>query len=1225
VAVKSQTKSWQSSKSTSSAPLSQAGVTAGIGGAPQTSRRAAASAPAQDTAPELERHSGFSIINRQVSDEDIASGMAGRSFLPVRRLAQHSISSLQRQLDAGGKEWITMGIVEAASQVRTSAKGNTFGSWSMTDFRHSLTVLLFGAACGAYAKLPVGSVVVVFQPSLVPSKDSNRAYSLSVAQPHQVTVVGHSADFAYCAGVRKDGAPCTKVVHKRDNRYCAFHMAAEYKRMASGRGALSSSGGGSMRATGTGRKNISSGSYAAASFADVEGGVPAFAATVMAANAAAGAASVQGAYGGAAGVVATNRLKAMQERVKNKAQLSRNNTISAAKGAAALAGSARVVMRVAEDGTACAPGAMYKSGVRGPHAKFGAGGAKRGAVSRLNTGATNALLQNHVDAKLASGTPLQRKVAQRASLLTQAAARYDSHSSGTAHAERLAKAMISGEARSGSNKRSLSRGEVRAVAALNAQAKGVNLRREEADAEAFGTEAQARKKGLHALTSGMSASQRLLAVGQSSDKAAAYMDSIDQRRRSAAELLAREDKTQAALEARTTMISSSGKVQRGAAAQEKSRALKRQGLKAAGSKVADPRAQLQRRAQLQGGVQDETPAAAQVPLRQLRSKSESLITAAAKAGDLPAGAVAAATAAADEATSLSAALPSRTGTYTREAASLSVAAGGGAHDGGSNTAVKHLGVDAFGQKERYELQRPATPEADEFQDVGPAVVQAFNGQGEDEDAAMEDVLALLDEIDGGVPKHGGVTPHQPPTTTAADTPGMPLPSSSAMLVPRATMASTQQGRPKVAVPKTAPPHAPKTAPPHAPTPPPAPKTDPPPQRLVQASSLHRGTQPIPRKPSASQALLSAASTASDSSSVSGGSSSSTSSALRPVAARVSASAAASNRAGAMVGVHRNVRPGVGLLVSKASTGGGPRIEVQRSSGVLGPHTIDRQTTVTHVSPPKATDMARSQGMYGSGRTGGVKRARGPSGGLDMASLVAAEADNESRVQAAAVATNTSHTAAVTKPAAQGGAPTDKAALATALLGRISSLAPSQLPASLAAKDTSKRARASNAGRLQPTSLAGAFGPPLTQEQREALAGTTTTLAAELADDATDAVLDSATRAERVEAMYESAPTSRKVSVYVCRTCGTENSKSPELCVDQDHEVLILRRMQYSWACTACSKKCNTYTEQCFARCSCGNAAYTAAPFLHAARGLADVSRTRVQATGGSEVQSLRYG
>ena len=1182
-------------------------MTAGIGGAPQSSSRASSTAGAtQASAPELERHSGFSITHRQVSDTDIAAGMAGRTFLPIRKLAQHSITSLQRQLDDGGKEWITMGIVEAASQVRTSAKGNTFGSWSMTDFRHSLTVLLFGAACGAFAKLPVGTVVVVFQPNLVPSKDSNRAYSLSVGQAHQVTVVGRSADFAYCAGVRKDGAPCTKVVHKRDNRYCTFHMAAEYKRMTAGRGALSSAAAGSMRATGGGRRNISAGSYAAASFAAVEGGAEAFATTVLAANAAASAVSVQGAYGGAAGATKQRSLKDLNEGARRKAMLQRNNAISAAQGAQALANSSRVVVKVGSSGTAVAPGATYRSGGRGPHAKVSAGGSRRGEVAKLNTGATNALLQSHRDAKLASGTPLQRRVAQRASLLTQAAGRYDSFSSSTGHAERLAKAMIAGETRSGSSKRSLSRGEVRAVAALNAQAKGVNLRREEADAEAFGTEAMARKKGLKALTAGMSASQRLLAVGQSSDKAAAYMDTIDQRRRSVAELLAREDKTQAALEARSTVISTSGKVQRSASAQDKARSLKRQGLRAAGSKVSDPQAQLQRRAQLQGGMEESREGAATVPLRQLRSKSQSLIVAAAQAGDLPTGAVAAAVAAEDGASTLSAALPNRTGTYTREVDTFGVQQR--APTGGRGVTVRHLGVDAYGQKERYHLERPSTPEADEYADVGPAVMQPFTGEDGEEDAALGDIMALMDQLEGGAATDGGgaahissrdgaTTPPQPPQATAA-TPCTPLPSSSSVLVPR--------------------PSAPAAAPK---------------QRLVSAASLQKTGTPAVRKASASEALLSAASS---SSAASNHSTAHSRSALQPTAARVSAAAAASNRAGAMVGAHRNVRPGVGLVVPKPSDGTGPRVELQRSSGALGLHTIDRQTTVTHVSPPKASDMARSQGMYGTGRTGGVKRGRLPGAVVDMAKLAQVEAANESSVQAAAAATVASSTTqSLTQRAGAhsalraSGLGGDRAALASAVLGRVAPLHTSQLPASMArasqATGSNKRARSGPAGRLAPTSLAGAFGPPLTQEQRDALANSTTALATELADEVTESVLDNASRAERVEAMYEAAPTSRKVSVFLCRTCGTENSKSPEVCVDQGHEVLLQRRMQHSWACTSCGKKRTTYTEQYFARCACGNSTYTAAPFLHAARGLADASRVKVHATGGADIQSLRYG
>lgn len=188
---------------------------------------------------------GIKVITPKVSSVAF-SGFGGQRF----RLSQLR-PGFSPPGDLSG--WLTMAVLVEKGQPRTSANGNKYSIWTVSDLRDcdkddiSVSVFLFGEAYKKHWKVSVGTALAFHSMLPMENKDDNKGkkgkgnLKFRLTDPANIVEIGHCPDFATCRGVRKgDGAPCSKWINRAHGDFCTYHIYSASKSMASKRGALQS-------------------------------------------------------------------------------------------------------------------------------------------------------------------------------------------------------------------------------------------------------------------------------------------------------------------------------------------------------------------------------------------------------------------------------------------------------------------------------------------------------------------------------------------------------------------------------------------------------------------------------------------------------------------------------------------------------------------------------------------------------------------------------------------------------------------------------------------------------------------------------------------------------------------------------------------------------------------------------------------------------------------------
>lgn len=111
------------------------------------------------------------IVNPVISSKVFQERMEGRESIPMAKLKWY----IQRVTPE--KDWVIAGVIVQKSASKTSAKGNQFSIWSLSDLHGDLktvSVFLFGKSHQQLWKTTVGTVVGILNPNILDKKDGSR-------------------------------------------------------------------------------------------------------------------------------------------------------------------------------------------------------------------------------------------------------------------------------------------------------------------------------------------------------------------------------------------------------------------------------------------------------------------------------------------------------------------------------------------------------------------------------------------------------------------------------------------------------------------------------------------------------------------------------------------------------------------------------------------------------------------------------------------------------------------------------------------------------------------------------------------------------------------------------------------------------------------------------------------------------------------------------------------
>ena len=209
-----------------------------------TRKRALDQTHAKET--EVEAFSRLPISKRVVSAEEVQLALAGRTVLPLRRLADSSAiraasaaaaaaasgggGASRGGASAGATDLVTIGVLANRGYPKLGPSGGTFLIWRLSDFGSDVTVFIWGAAYEALKHEYEGGIFLLSCPEVLPARERS-AFALKVTTAAQVCKLGTCPTFAICPATRKDGAHCTMAVNTAVSRHCVHHMGAEYSRL----------------------------------------------------------------------------------------------------------------------------------------------------------------------------------------------------------------------------------------------------------------------------------------------------------------------------------------------------------------------------------------------------------------------------------------------------------------------------------------------------------------------------------------------------------------------------------------------------------------------------------------------------------------------------------------------------------------------------------------------------------------------------------------------------------------------------------------------------------------------------------------------------------------------------------------------------------------------------------------------------------------------------------
>lgn len=105
-----------------------------------------------------------------------------------------------------------------------SQAGRVVDFFQVTDLKDSYVNVFLGGDFTPYATIPVGGVVLLINPSILPSKDGKNKIALSVKSMQYIKFVGKALDYGVCHGIQRNGVKCSNAVNLEVSKYCMYHI-----------------------------------------------------------------------------------------------------------------------------------------------------------------------------------------------------------------------------------------------------------------------------------------------------------------------------------------------------------------------------------------------------------------------------------------------------------------------------------------------------------------------------------------------------------------------------------------------------------------------------------------------------------------------------------------------------------------------------------------------------------------------------------------------------------------------------------------------------------------------------------------------------------------------------------------------------------------------------------------------------------------------------------------
>ena len=183
-------------------------------------------------------------------DPDLTAGkfeqaMKGRTMYKLPKLVLDAKESASdpagvSKLPGKGSNFVTIGVVVRQFEAKNDSKGNRYKTFHIGDLggTNNVSVMLYNTAMVKRSGTPLGSVVALLTPSILPPMPdavikADYAPRLVVRNEEQLLLLGTAKDYKCCSAVR-DGRPCDALISifEKHEQFCSFHRQKRKKHLA---------------------------------------------------------------------------------------------------------------------------------------------------------------------------------------------------------------------------------------------------------------------------------------------------------------------------------------------------------------------------------------------------------------------------------------------------------------------------------------------------------------------------------------------------------------------------------------------------------------------------------------------------------------------------------------------------------------------------------------------------------------------------------------------------------------------------------------------------------------------------------------------------------------------------------------------------------------------------------------------------------------------------------
>ncbi|CAO2648109.1 Nn.00g090310.m01.CDS01 [Neocucurbitaria sp. VM-36] len=203
-------------------------------------------------APSFESFSGLHLKSREMQHNVVTRTLEGKTVLTIPQLLK-----MVKAPDYDPPDWendyVVLGVICSKStplnsknaardqtkstQERGVDQNGKFMVIRLTDLKWELDLFLFDTGFSQFWKLPIGTLVAVLNPDIMPPRQRDTGkFSLKLTSSDDTILeLGTARDLDFCHAQRKDGKDCGQWIDSRKTEFCEFHIQLQVEKSKRGR------------------------------------------------------------------------------------------------------------------------------------------------------------------------------------------------------------------------------------------------------------------------------------------------------------------------------------------------------------------------------------------------------------------------------------------------------------------------------------------------------------------------------------------------------------------------------------------------------------------------------------------------------------------------------------------------------------------------------------------------------------------------------------------------------------------------------------------------------------------------------------------------------------------------------------------------------------------------------------------------------------------------------